>query len=67
MPNESNDEIRHCSQCDKDVHKVDSAWDLVIAIEKNYCVAIPRTELITAKGIKNINKPSVGHVGFKKS
>jgi len=58
-------DIKHCSVCQKDVHMVKNAWELVIAIDKNYCVAIPRTELITAKGIKSIGKPSMGHVAIK--
>ena len=45
---------------------VENAWELVLAIEKNYCVAVPRTEAITAEAIKNRNKPLLGHVAFKK-
>jgi hypothetical protein len=60
------DSVRHCSQCQKDVYLVDGAWDLVNAIGRNDCVAIPRTMLIEAKSMKNIGKMSVGHVTFKK-
>ena len=60
------DAIRYCSECKKDVHIVENAWELVLAIENNYCVAVPRTEVITAKAIKNINKPLLGHVAFKR-
>jgi len=60
------DTIRYCSECKKDVHMVENAWELVLAIEKNYCVAVPRTEAITAEAIINRNKPLLGHVAFKK-
>jgi hypothetical protein len=61
------DTIRYCSECKKDVHMVENAWELVLAIENNYCVAVPRTEVITANAIQNRNKPLLGHVVFKKS
>jgi len=63
---EGMDDIKYCSECQKDVYRIKDAWELVIAIDKNYCVAIPRTELITAKGIKSMGKLSMGHVAFKK-
>lgn len=57
---------RQCPQCQKTVHMVQNAWELVIAIEKNYCVAVPRIESLTAKAVLNKDKPLLGHVGFKR-
>lgn len=62
----SNESIRHCSECKKDVHYVKDAWELVMAVEKDYCVAVPRTLVIGAKAILNKDKPLVGHVKLPK-
>ena len=59
-------DVKYCSECQKDVHLVKDAWELVIAIEKNYCVAISRITSIEAKNVKNIGKMSLGHVALKK-
>ena len=58
--------VRYCSECKKDVHFVKDAWDLIVAVEKNYCVAVPRTLVINAKAVINRKKPLVGHVMLPK-
>jgi len=58
----SDEGIRYCSECKKDVHYVNSAWELVMAVEKDYCVAVPRTLVITAKAVIDKDKPLLGQV-----
>lgn len=53
-------DLRFCSHCLKEVHYVDDGWDLVLAMEKDWCVAIPHTLVITAKGIKSLHEPLMG-------
>lgn len=52
--------IRFCTQCLQEVHFVDNAQDLVLAMEKDWCVAITRTLVIEAKAIKSMNEPLMG-------
>lgn len=54
--------IRYCSECKKDVHFVQNAWELVMAVEKDFCVAVPRTLVIGAKAVLGKDKPLLGHV-----
>lgn len=56
------DSVRHCGECKKNVYLVESSFDLVLAMEQNLCVAVPRTMVIDAKAIKNKNKHSIGSV-----
>jgi hypothetical protein len=37
--------VRHCTECDKDVHLCNSTPELVDAIRKNLCVCIPAEEV----------------------
>ena len=62
----SDESIRFCLECKKDVHYVKDAWELVIAVEKNYCVAVPRTLVITAKAVIDKDKPLLGHIRLNK-
>lgn len=52
--------IRFCSTCLKEVHFIDDAWDLALAMDNDWCVAVTRTLAITAKGIKSLNEPLLG-------
>ena len=52
--------VRYCTQCLQEVHFVDSWPDLVLALRNDWCVAIPRTMVIEAKMVKNINEPLMG-------
>lgn len=53
-------EVRYCTQCLQEVHFVDNAQDLVLAMEKDWCVAIPRTLVIETKAVKSINETLMG-------
>lgn len=53
-------EVRYCTQCLKEVHFVDNAFDLVLAMERDLCVAIPSKLVVAAKGVKRMNEPMVG-------
>lgn len=64
-PKEGAEDVKHCAQCQKDVHLVKDALELVIAIDKNYCVALSRIMGIEAREVKKIGKMSLGHIGFK--
>ncbi len=52
--------VRFCTYCLKEVHYIDDAWDLAVALDKDWCVAVTRTLAITAKGVKNLNEPLMG-------
>ncbi len=65
IPKDGVENLKYCSQCQKDVHLVKDPWELAIAIDKNYCVAVHRSMGIEARGVKNLGKISVGQIGFK--
>lgn len=52
--------VRFCTHCLKEVHYVDDAWDLALALDKDWCVAIARTLAITANSVKCMNEPLLG-------
>ena len=53
--------IKHCINCDEDVHLVEDGWDLTRAINANYCVAIPRLLIIHANAMR---KHNLGQLSF---
>lgn len=53
-------EVRYCTQCLQEVHFVDNAFELVLAMEKDWCVAIPRKLVVDARGVKRLNEPLLG-------
>ena len=59
--------VRYCSHCSKDVHYIDDAWDLALALDQDWCVAIAGTLAIAAKGVKNLNEPLIGSISFEKT
>lgn len=54
--------VRFCTHCLKEVHYIDDAWDLALALDKDWCVAVTRTLAITAKGVKNLDEPLMGSI-----
>jgi len=54
------EKVRFCAKCQTEVHFIDDAWDLALALDKDWCVAITRTLAITAKGFKSLNEPLLG-------
>ena len=52
--------VRYCTQCLQEVHFVDDAFSLVLAMEMDWCVAIPRKLVVDSKNIKSINEPLMG-------
>lgn len=54
--------VRFCRHCLKEVHFIDDAWDLALALDKDWCVAIARTLAITAKGVKSLHEPLMGSI-----
>ncbi|MEN9880341.1 MAG: hypothetical protein RIQ55_987 [Pseudomonadota bacterium] len=57
---EGQQNVRFCTHCLKEVHYIDDAWDLALALDKDWCVAVTRTLAITAKAVKNLNEPLMG-------
>lgn len=57
---EGQDSIRFCTHCLKEVYYIDDAWDLVLALKKDWCVAVTKALAITANGVKSINEPLLG-------
>lgn len=56
--------VRFCKHCLKEVHFIDDVWDLALALDNDWCVAIARTLAITAKGVKSLNEPLMGSLDF---
>lgn len=52
--------VRFCTHCLKEVHFIDDAWELALAIDKDWCVAVTRRVAITAKGVKSLHEPLMG-------
>ena len=57
---ESKQHVRFCTHCLKEVHYIDDAWDLALALDNDWCVAVARTLAITAKSVKSTNEPLLG-------
>lgn len=57
---EGQEKVRFCTHCLKEVHYIDDAWDLALALDKDWCVAITWTLAVMAKGVKNLNEPLLG-------
>jgi len=58
------DLIRHCPDCNENVHLVADEADLLQAIESNYCVAIP-FDITNLK--KQLDRPLLGSVKIDES
>ena len=52
--------VRYCTQCLQEVRFVDNAFDLVLAMENDWCVAIPSKLVVAARSVKRINEPLLG-------
>ena len=52
--------VRFCTHCLKEVHYINDAWDLALAMDNDWCVAVAGTLAITAKGVKSLNEPLMG-------